>query len=252
MLQKIIIIASLFLLLPTASIAAPNSVFIEELTSPEIAELIKNGYTTAIIPTGGSEQNKAHLVIGKHNYILHYTAGEIAKELGNALVAPVMGYVPEGKISPPEGHMNFAGTLSLRPETFAAVLEDTAASLKQHGFRLICLVGEHGGSQEPQKQVAEKLSSQWEEDGVKVISVSDYYANNGQDAWIKSQNIKAQDQAGHASFEDSSELMATYPQGVRKDLLEGDAKLATSAFGKELLELKIKAAVKQIKNASRI
>jgi len=237
--------------LPNTTIAAPKSVFIEELTSPEIAELIKNGYQIAIIPTGGSEQNLAHMIIGKHNKIIAYTAEKIALELGNALVAPVIAYVPEGNINPPEGHMKYAGTISLREEIFSAVLEDTAASLKQHGFKLICFIGDSGGNQATQTKLAEKLSKEWAADGARVVQISDYYANNGQDAWVNSLKLPIKDLASHAGFEDTAELMVVDADGMRENLRDGDAKLATAQYGKKLLDLKIKSAVSEIKNASK-
>lgn len=237
--------------LPNITITAPKSVFIEELTSPEIAELIKNGYQIAIIPTGGSEQNLAHMIIGKHNKILQYTSSKIAKTLGNALVAPVIAYVPEGNINPPEGHMKYAGTISLREETFSAVLEDTAASLKQHGFKLICFIGDSGGNQAVQENLAKKLSAKWASDGVRVLQISNYYANNGQDAWVNSLKLPIKDLASHAGFEDTAELMAVDAGGVRENLRDGDAKLAAAQYGKKLLDLKIKSAVSEIKNASK-
>ena len=240
----------LFFLSPSAQAAMDTnstySVYIDDLTSPEIADMIKAGFTTVIIPTGGSEQNHAHMIIGKHNKIVYYTAGEIARRLGKTLVTPVLTYVPEGNITPPEGHMNFAGTLSLREETFSAVLEDTAASLKQHGFKLICFVGDHGGNQAPQQKLADKLSAQWKADGVRVLQVSDYYANNGQDAWVKSLKLPIKDPADHAGFEDTAELLAVDKTGIRDNLRTGDAAIATAEYGKKLLDLKIESAVKQI------
>lgn len=229
----------------------PASVYIEDLTSPEVSDLIKSGYNIIIIPTGGTEQNLAHMVLGKHNKIVNYTAGEIANELGNALVAPVIAYVPEGNISPPEGHMQYAGTVSLREESFSALLEDTAASFKQHGFKLICFLGEHGGNQKVQQQLADVLTAKWKADGVRVLQVSDYYAENGQDGWVKTLKLPLKDPAAHAGFEDSSELMAVDGQGVRKALASGDASFATVGYGKKLLDLKIKTAVKQIKYATQ-
>lgn len=235
--------------------ATPQSVYIEELTSPEIRAKIDSGATTIIIPTGGSEQNFQHMTIGKHNYIVHYTAGEIAKKLRNALVAPTIAYVPEGNINPPEGHMKFAGTISLKESTYSALLEDTAESLKQHGFKLICFLGDSGGNQAVQATLAEKLSQKWKSDGVVVLQVANYYAKNGQDAWVSTlnfpQNQKLKDPAGHASFEDTSELMAVNKDNVRNDLRTGDAKLASSEYGKSLLELKINTAVSEIKNATK-
>ncbi|HEY5862282.1 MAG TPA: creatininase family protein, partial [Casimicrobiaceae bacterium] len=51
----------------TARADAPAPVFLEELTSPELAARIRAGTTTVIIPVGGTEQNGAHMALGKHN-----------------------------------------------------------------------------------------------------------------------------------------------------------------------------------------
>jgi len=260
------IASSLSLLAMTLPAFAGNSsVYMEDMTWMEIRDRIKAGATTVIVPTGGTEQNGPHMVTGKHNVIVRYTAVEIANRLGNALVAPVMTYVPEGRISPPEGHMQFPGTLSLSPETFMLVLEDTASSLKQNGFKLICFVGDSGGNQKPQKDVAERLSEMWAGSGTRVITVSDYYdSHNGQDAWISSIGMKSLEAGSHAGFEDTSELMEIHPQGIRSSLrgayserdykttgAMGDATKASPATGRQLLELKIEAAVNQISKAVR-
>ena len=247
----------------TSAHAANSSVFIEDLTWMEVRDRIQGGAKIAIIPTGGIEQNGPHMIINKHNIIVRYTAGEIARKLGNALVAPVITLVPEGRISPPEGHMQFPGTISVSEPTFEALLEDTARSLKQAGFQLICFIGDHGGSQTGQQAVAEKLMSQWRGDNVHVINVSDYYMKNGQDKWVESMGLKIVDPGAHAGFEDTSELMAIYASGVidaqrgmRADHdysttgAMGDSTLSSAKYGQKLLNLKIEAAVDQIQNLS--
>ena len=70
------------------------SVFLEELTWTEVRDAIDSGTTTIIIPTAGTEQNGPHMVLGKHKFIVNYASAMIARELGNALVAPVVTYVP--------------------------------------------------------------------------------------------------------------------------------------------------------------
>jgi len=238
---------------------AAESLWLEDMTWQEIANAIKSGKTTALIPTGGTEQNGLHIVLGKHNAILRYTMPVIAEKLGNALIAPIMEYVPEGDITPPTGHMQFAGTLSLRPETFAAVLEDTARSLKQHGFKTICFIGEHGASQAVQEQVANKLTREWQTEGVKVLHISDYYnEHNGQVAFAETLHIP--DIEAHAGFADTAEMLVAQPTGIREKLrghytpedystkgAMGDSTQATTEYGKILLDLKINAAVKQVK-----
>src|SRR5687767_8774307 len=110
--------------------AAQGSVFLEELTWPEVRDAVKAGKTTVIIPTGGTEQNGPHMVLGKHNIIVKHTSGEIARQLGDALVAPVLAYVPEGGIDPPTRMMACAGTISLPEEHSVKVLEGAARRLK--------------------------------------------------------------------------------------------------------------------------
>ena len=76
--------------------AAPDTLFIDELTWEETRDAMKAGKTTVIVPTGGTEKNGYHMVIGKHNFVVTYTANVMARRLKNALIAPTMQYVPEG------------------------------------------------------------------------------------------------------------------------------------------------------------
>src|ERR1700674_2794767 len=73
----------------------PNTLYMPEMTWIEVRSALDRGYTTVIVPTGGIEQNGPHMILGKHDYIVRYTAERIATELGRTLVAPVVSYVPE-------------------------------------------------------------------------------------------------------------------------------------------------------------
>ena len=106
-----------------------------------------------IIPTGGTEQNGPHMVLGKHNVRVKFAAGEIAKRLGNTLVTPVLGYVPEGEIDPPTSHMRMDGAITLPPEHLAKVVEFAARGLRAHGFIDIALLGDSGPNRPPMKAV---------------------------------------------------------------------------------------------------
>ena len=248
---------------PTAA-QQQSSVYLEDHTWPEVRDKLAAGYTTIIIPTGGTEQNGPHLALGKHNAIVSFTAGEIARNLGNALVAPTLAYVPEGRISPPEGHMRFPGTISVRAEHVAGLLEDAARSFKQHGFTHIVLLGDHGGTQAPMKKVARRLSDEWQSLPHQVLYISDYYKENGQVEWAKKENISVRDLNAHGGFADTSELLATDKRLVRPSLVRpysredsatygvsGDPSKATAQYGQQLLRLKIGAATKQIRGMIR-
>src|SRR6478752_5276252 len=140
-----------FLLLGLPAAQAAETVFLEELTWTELRDLIRSGKTTIIIPIGGTEQNGPHMALGKHNLRVRYLSEKIARALGDALVAPVIAYVPEGAVSPPTGHMRFPGTITVPEAAFEKVLESAARSFKAHGFRHIVLLGDHGSTQAGQK-----------------------------------------------------------------------------------------------------
>ena len=65
-----------------------NSVWIEDLTQPELRDLIKDGYTTVLVMTGGVEDNSMHLAMGKHNINNKLLGEMIARKMGRTLVAP--------------------------------------------------------------------------------------------------------------------------------------------------------------------
>ena len=140
---------------------APNTVWMEEMTWMDVRDALKAGKTTAIIATGGMEPNGPWLVSGKHNYVLHANCDAIARKLGNALCAPILKFVPEGSYDPPSGHMTSPGSISLKEATFKAVLTDIVGSLKAHGFTKIFLIGDSGGNQAGQRQIADSLNKLW-------------------------------------------------------------------------------------------
>src|SRR5437867_7236183 len=134
-----------------------DTVFLEELTWPELRALVQAGKTTMILPIGGTEQNGPHMALGKHNARVRMLSERIARTLGNALVAPVIAYVPEGALSPPTGHMRFPGTITVPEDVFRRLLESAARSARLHGFRDVVFLGDHGSTQVGEKVVAARL-----------------------------------------------------------------------------------------------
>jgi creatinine amidohydrolase len=138
-----------------------NTVWIEEMTWMDLRDAIKSGKTTVIIGTGGMEPNGPWLASGKHNYVLRANCDAIARQLGNALCAPIVKLVPEGNIEPPSGHMTSPNTLSLREATYRAQLADLAASLKAQGFKHIILIGDSGGNTGGMTWLADSANTAW-------------------------------------------------------------------------------------------
>ena len=215
--------ALLFILLviPSTSFAEQEfeTVFIEEMTWTEVRDAIKAGKATIIFPTGGTEQNGPHMVLGKHNFIVKYAAEQIAQRLGNALVAPVLAYVPESF------HMSFPGTITLPDEYFMKVTEYAARSFKVNGFKHIILIGDSGGNQIGLMKVAMMLNEEWADIDVRVHYIADYYnASYPQGGaffkWLQSKGEKPQDIGEHAGITDTSQLMAINPRLIRMDKLD--------------------------------
>jgi creatinine amidohydrolase/Fe(II)-dependent formamide hydrolase-like protein len=250
--------AALALAASSAAAQAPDTVFIEELTWTEVRDAIKAGKTTVILPTGGTEQNGPHMVLGKHNFIIKYTSEQIARKLGNALVAPVIAYVPEGNLDPPSGHMRYPGAITLPNEYFMKVVEYAARSFKVNGFTSIVFIGDSGGNQNGMKEVAELLNKEWAGSGVRVLFVPEYYSGNGFSEWLEHQGEKKEDIGSHAGISDTSQLMALDAKLVRTDKfanrgggegsgVSGNPTRASVAYGKKGLELKVETAVRRIK-----
>ena len=174
---------------------APNTVWIEDMTWMDVRDALAAGKTTAIIPTGGVEPNGPWLATGKHNFVLRSNCDAIARKLGDALCAPIVKLVPEGGIDPPTGHMTSPGTLSLRQETFEALLTDVAHSLKMHGFRNIIFIGDSGGNQGGQRAVAERLNARF--GGAAVVAhVQEYYDYNTVTRYMAFRGLEASENDG--------------------------------------------------------
>jgi len=237
----------------------PNTINMADMTWPELRAAIEHGYTTVIVASGGIEQNGPHMVLGKHDYIVRFTAERIASKLTKTLVAPVVSFVPEGDYTPATGNMQFPGTIGLPDGVFTGVLEGIARSLKNAGFKTICFIADHGQSQKPQNDVAAKLTREWTSERVTVVSVADYYADEAQTQYLLGQGETRASIGEHAGITDTSELMAAHRDGVNLRRLaemrltlaasgaSGNPAKASAERGQALLEIKIDAAVRQIR-----
>jgi creatinine amidohydrolase len=205
------------------------SVFLEDLTWVELKQAIALGAKTAIVPIGGTEQNGPAMALGKHNARVKFLAEKIASQLGDALVAPVMAYVPEGAISPPTAHMKFPGTLTISDDAFMQILESTAKSLHHAGFRNIVFIGDHGSYQSDLAAVAAKLNTQ----KIHTLAALQYYAvvqHNYVDA-LKAKGHSQAEIGTHAALADTSLQLAVAPDMVRTELLKNKVGAADGVYG---------------------
>ncbi|HXY21101.1 MAG TPA: creatininase family protein [Burkholderiaceae bacterium] len=215
---------------PARAAASISSVFLEDFTWTELRDAVSQGMTTAIVPVGGTEQSGPALTLGKHNVRVRLLSERIARELGNAVVAPVLSYVPEGSITPPSSHMRFAGTLSIPTSVFDATLEAIAGSLRAHGLRNIVLLGDHGGYQRELGRVAERLNRQWAGGPARVFAPPEYFraSTEGFAALLRERGFRDDEIGTHAALADTSLQLALAPATVRKDVLQSSTRLDQS------------------------
>lgn len=236
----------------------PDTVFIDELTWEETRDALVAGKTTVIIPTGGTEKNGYHMILGKHNYTVTHAANLMARRLGNTLVAPTIQYVPEG-----DPDRAGPGTISLPSPAYDGLLDAAARSLKAHGFTRIVFIGDSGGNQAGMTAVANTLDAEWKAEGVRVLSLTDYY-EKGRDqyrAWLQTQFGFDENTVGsHAGISDTSQLLHVHPDGIRKAHLKpwggpadsgvsGDPARATAEIGRMGIDFKVNAAIAQLRAA---
>ena len=266
-LHRILVSFALLLGACHGALAQPGkTVFLDELTWTELQSEIRAGKTTIIVPVGGTEQSGPHIALGKHNVRVKVLAGRVASALGNALVAPVVAYVPEGSIEPPAAHMRFAGTISIPEAAFETTLEYAARSFRRHGFRDIVFIGDHGGYQSSLTKVAERLDREWAKTPVRVHAVTEYYRAGEREfaQMLKRQGFSDAEVGTHAGVADTSLALAVDAQLVRADRLRdgtalgagegvyGDPRRSSAAAGQAGLDLIVARTVDAIrKDVSR-
>lgn len=244
-LATVAMLACIAVLATPAPACAAASVYLEELTTTEVRAEVAAGTTTILVPIGGTEENGPHMVLGKHNVRAHILAGRIAHALGNALVAPVIAYVPEGSIVPAAQHMRFAGTISIPPAAFEAMLEAAAESFAAHGFRDIVFLGDHGGYQTSEAAAAARFNRSWKRTPARAHALAAYYRAAAADfpAALRAHGYSEAEIGTHAGLADTALALAVDPALVREDILRagrdldaahgvyGDPRRATAALG---------------------
>jgi len=242
----------------------PGTVFVEELTLVELHDKLAKGATTVLVPIGGTEQNGPHMVLGKHNARVRFLAGQIAQRLGNAVVAPVLAYVPEGSITPPAAHMRFSGTISIPEASFESILESTAKSFRQHGFRDIVFLGDHGGYEKSEVRAAERINKAWSADTqFRAYGLTAYYEASQAPfiQLLRSKGFTDAEIGTHAGLADTSlalavdkslvraELMADAAKGSPANGVHGDPKKSSAELGQLGLDIIVNQSVQAIRQA---
>lgn len=224
-----------------APIAGTGAIYLPDMTWMEVRDAMAAGKGTILVPTGGIEQNGPFLVLGKHDRLAREAAERTARRLGDALVAPVVSYVPEGGTQPALAHMRYPGTVGVSEATFEAVLEDVCRALRAHGFEHIVLVGDSGGNQRGQREVAERLDRAWASSGTRVHHIAAFYDPEGANELVVAAGIAWTADVYHDDPGFTLQLLAVDPKGARVPQREAAGLLTTDGFS--LSPFEVRAAV---------
>jgi len=238
----------------------PDTVWLEEMTWMDVRDALRAGKTTIIVATGGIEPNGPWLALGKHQYVLRANCDAIARKLGNALCAPLIPLVPEGTIEPKSGHMTTVGTISMREETFQALLTDVVHSFKMHGFENIILIGDSGGNRKGMEAVAQKFTAEWK--GTPLVAhIGEYYDYPAVQKYLATLGVKEGTSDGlHDDPAITLNMMVTDPNSVRWDArvrankatIDGVSiadKEKSLALGRKIVEMRATVTADAIKKA---
>jgi creatinine amidohydrolase len=193
------------------------SLYMEELTWPEIELAMTRGLTTAVVPVGSVEQHGPHLPLFVDAERGTALGLRIARALGSALVAPTI------RVGCSEHHMGFAGTISLTPATLEAVCRDYCLSLARHGFQEVYLVPTHGGNFEPIREMVPRLQDAVDEIGreCRIVAYTDLVGIVGVWRWVVEEKVGLGSRVGgHADIAESSEMLFLHPELVRVERAE--------------------------------
>jgi creatinine amidohydrolase len=191
--------------------AAPRE--LARLAWPELDALLAAGARTALVPLGSTEQHGPHLPFATDTRVADALAERFCARVPEAVRLPAL---PFGCASE---HLGFPGTLSLGPETLAALLEDLVASLDRHGFRHIVVFSAHGGNAAALRSAAPRLARAAERAQVTVcaepgaVSAALFAAAAGF-------GVDARDAGHHAGEIETSMLLALAPGDVRSERAE--------------------------------
>jgi len=192
-------------------IAPHDTVFMEAMTQIEIRDALKAGKTTALLFVGGMEDNGPYVTVSQHNDIVRGMCDPIARALGKALCAPILGMAPGN----PETSAN-PGSVVLSPETFKGVLIGIATSLKTQGFKNIMLMVDHGSDAGPTNEVSKALAESWRGSGAMAYYVKEYY-NYGEVEKFEHEVLKVEEkrEGFHDDYYPASISVAIDPVSAR-------------------------------------
>jgi creatinine amidohydrolase len=204
-----IVIIALFTTASAQTVRGPvnvkDIVDLELLTHTEVSEKIhKEGKTSVLVITGGTEERGPHAILGGHTIMSRHRGVEIAKRLGNALLAPVLP-IAVGATGLRE-NTDQPGGVQMPADVFKNVQLAMIESMAMNGFKDIFVMGDHGGGQQQIKEAVEEQDRKLSAKGVRVYYISDFYQKTHDDVDMYMYEHKLPI-GGHGAMMETSEML---------------------------------------------
>jgi creatinine amidohydrolase len=179
--------------------------WLHDLTSPE-AEVAFREASMAVWPVGSTEQHGPHLAVATDAAIAEAFATPLIEALGTRAIG-----LPPLRVGLSEHHLEFPGTLTLRPATYLALIADVVESVAHAGLSRLLIVNGHGGNIDALRLAARSARR---DHGMAVASVM-----WSQIAADVARSIAVSPTYGHACETETSLVLALAPELVRRDRL---------------------------------
>jgi creatinine amidohydrolase/Fe(II)-dependent formamide hydrolase-like protein len=194
-----------------AQVNVANITDMELLTHTELSQKLKDGWTSVILVTGGTEERGPQDVLGGHTMMAHSHATMIAKKLGKTLVAPVLPIAVNATgLNANREMADQAGAMQVPADVFKQIQLAEIDSLARSGFKDIYVMGDHGGGQAEMKEAAEEMDKKWTAKGTRVYYVSDFYnkTHDDVDMYLYDHKLPI---GGHGAMMETSEMLYLEP-----------------------------------------
>lgn len=172
------------------------------LTWQDIEEYLKKD-DRIILPLGSTEQHGPRAVFGTDHLIPEAIGKEVANKT-NTMVAPTMAYGMSVH------HIEFKGTVTLRPSTMMHLFRDLLWSFQQSGFKRVLILNGHGGNRNTVEAMLSEVGNELLDMKVKFRS------------WWEAEGVKAyldehfgEREGHHGTPSETSQIMFLYPGAVK-------------------------------------
>ncbi len=246
----------MFMLFFSGVARAQQSVMVNDLTASEVKAAVAGGKTTVIYGVGGVQSYDYKewgdvVVTDFHNLVSNYVVRRVAETLGNAL-----GYNAFPFSIHEESSLG-RGTVSLKEETFAAVVRDLVRSAVTTGFKHVIFLSDHGGrNQDVLKKVVQELDSDGSTKGARVFFFPVYEESKAEMLkYVAKLDVpemcrQQRQNTCSVSIDDSSEASFLGKQAARRDKIPSAVtKVVTPELGKILVEQRVTLALEHIRTA---